>query len=131
MFKLSTFNWFKVLSPVALAASIFLAAETPVDAIPHISVSGSRDSSGYSYRNRTISAPPSLNITPPAGRHISLPRSSRSRYYRRSRDRYYSREDCRDGYRRKRRYSHRRRRRYSHHRRGHGRIIIVNPVLRY
>ena len=129
MFKLSTFNWFKVLSPVALAAGIFLAAETPVEAIPHISVSGGRDSSGYSYRRSTISAPPSLNITPPRGRHISLPRSSRSRYYRRrSRDRYYSREDCRDGYRGKRRYSHRRRRDYSNRRRG---VVIINPVLRY
>ena len=42
MFKLSTFNWLKVLSPVAIAAGIFLAAEAPVEAIPHISVSGGR-----------------------------------------------------------------------------------------
>ncbi|MGK7947406.1 MAG: hypothetical protein AB4368_01030 [Xenococcaceae cyanobacterium] len=116
MFKISTFNWLKTISPLAVAAAIFLATETPAKAIPHISVYSERDNSGYYYRRR-ITAPPSLNITPPPGRHIPLPSSSRYRY------RHYPYRDR--GYYR---YHDKNRNRYD---RGAKKIIIINPSRRY
>lgn len=136
MLKLSRFNWLKALSPIAIAASVCLATEIPANAVPHTPLPSSRHSSGNLYRQRRVVAPPSLNITAPAGRHTPLPRSSRSYYYRsrdrhRSRDRYYSREDCRDGDRGRRRSRQRRRDRYRSHRKGYRGVIIINPGRRY
>ena len=149
MLKLSTLNWLKVFSPLAIAASIFLATEVPVNAVPRISVSGSRHSSGSFYRHKTVSPSSSLNITPRSGTHIPLTRSPRSYYYRsndyrrgrdrsryrgyrRGRDRYRYYDDCRrrDRYRGRRR-SYQGRRRYGSYKKGYGGLIIINPGRRY
>ena len=132
MLNITKFNWLKTLSPVAIAASVFLAGELPANAVPHISAPSSNRYSVYSSRPRKISSSQSLTITPPPGRHISLPRlSSRYRYYP-SHGRYhrYDRHHRRRVLRRRRRVL-RRRRRVLRNRRGHKRIIIINPVLRY
>ena len=139
MFKLSASNLLKALSPLAIAASIFVATEAPAEAVPRIYVPSSRHHSGYS-RSRRV-APPSLNVTPLPGRHIPLPRSSRH-HYRRSRDRYRSRYDkydnrydrrYRDRYynRYDRRYRDRKYDRHDRDSRVYRRRIIITPVLKY
>ena len=147
MFKLSAFNLLKALSPLAIAASIFVATEAPAEAVPRIYVPSSRHHSGYS-RSRRV-APPSLNVTPLPGRHIPLPRSSRH-YYHRSHDRvlrgsfadrYRSRYDKYDRYDRRYRdrdydrYDHRYRdrdyKKYDRDGRVYRRRIIITPVLKY
>ena len=139
MFKLSAFNLLKALSPLAIAASIFVATEAPAEAVPHIHVPSSRHHSGYS-RHRRV-APPSLKATPLPRRHISLPRSSRH-YYHRSRDRYRSRYDDYDRRYERRyrdryddRYERRYRDRYDDDSYRDGRVyrrkIMITPVLKY
>ena len=153
MFKLSAFNLLKALSPLAIAASIFVATEAPAEAVPRIYVPSSRHHSGYS-RSRRV-APSSLNVTPLPGRHIPLPRSSRH-YDRRYHDRYRSRYDNYDrrydrryrdrdydrkydrryrdrDYDRKydRRYRDRDYDRYDRDGRVYRRRIIITPVLKY
>ena len=132
MFKLSTFNWLKVLSPVAIAASIFLATEVPANAVP-------RHSSGSFYRHKTVSSSPSLTITPRSPRSYYYRSDDygrgRDRYrydgYRRRRARYRYDDDCRRGrYRGRRRYSYGRRR-YGSYKKGYGGLIIINPGRKY
>ena len=126
MLKLSRFNWLKVLSPVAIAASIFVATEVPAEAVPHIYAPSNRYASKDYYRQRRPVAPASLTITPPAGNHISLPRSSRYKYYRtRDRDRYHHHDDCHDRYRGRRRYRNRRSRHYRNYRKRGRRVLII------
>ncbi len=130
MFKLSTFNLLKVLSPIAIAASIFLATEVPANAVP-------RHSSGSFYRHKIVSSSPSLTITPRSSRSYYYRsedyRRGRDRYngYRRRRARYRYDDDCRRGrYRGRRRYSNGRRR-YSSYNKRYGGLIIINPGRRY
>ena len=129
MFKLSTFNLLKVLSPIAIAASIFLATEAPANAVP-------RHSPRSFYRHKTVSSP-SLTITPRSPRSYYYRsedyRRGRARYdgYRRRRARYRYDDDCRRGrYRGRRRYSNGRRR-YGSYKKGYGGLIIINPGRRY
>ena len=144
MLKLSTPNWLKILSPVALAAGIFLATALPAKAVPRVSVSTSRYSSGTPYRHRKVVSPPSLNIIPPPGTHTPLPtkyraNSYRSRYSRGERyyrgDRYHRSRNYRSrdryGYRGNCRSRNRRRRNYSNYGRRYKRANRYYPVRRY
>ena len=130
--RLAKLNWLKALSPFAIAASLFLVTELPANADPHIPNPSSDRHSVYSSRDRRVSSPRSLNVTPPRtrslnttpppGRHISLPnRSSRYRHYP-SHGRYRR-------YDRHRRYN----RRYDRHRRynRHGRYNRYDRYDRY
>ena len=147
--RLAKLNWLKALSPVAIATSLFLATELPANADTYIFTNSRDRHSVYSSRERKISSPrplnvtpprvPSLNVTPPPGRRISLPRRSsgyryyppRGRHRRYDRHRRYGRYDRYDRYGRYGRYDRYHRRRDYGSRRGHKKIIIINPALRY
>lgn len=121
MLQLAKINWLKTLSPVAIAASIFLLTELPATAIPHISLPSRSRSSIRSSQIRRHSATRSLNITPRT--HIPLPRRSSSYYHYPSSNYYYSDYDRYD--------RHHRVRRVRVPKRGVTRTVIINPVLKY
>jgi hypothetical protein len=104
----------KNFTPLILGFSILVGTELPASAIPfHIPLPSSNPYSGTSSGFRSISAPRSLNVTPPPGSHISLPTSN----YRYSSDYYYS--DC-DEYGRPRRRVYQRNIRHS---------TSINPTI--